>query len=210
MRSNTEKQKIYHVEVVSENITWNCSCSPQAQVWAWRVQGCWTCAFVTLVPWIVNMWFHHARSWPGENKFPWCFLHKTILHHACFPSLLFFFLWKFRKILQQFLYPIAFCTEWEKKKLEIEKGRQEHWRRAPTFFSLHYFFLCTFTKILYHFFFYPISFCAGINTKTVEKNTRNWKGKAGAFETYSYFFYLWTFTKILYIFVSILLLFVLG
>ena len=122
----------------------------------------------------------------------------------------FFFLWKFRKILQQFLYPIAFCTEWEKKNSKLKREGRSIGDGLQPYFSPSLFFLCTFTKILYHFFFYPISFCSGINTKTVEKNTRNWKGKAGAFETYSYFFFLWTFTKILYIFVSILLLFVLG
>ena len=108
-------------------------------------------------PSIVNMWFRHARPWPGENRnnFPWCFLHKSILHQSCFPSLFFFY---------------------------------EHLGRFCINFCI------------------PLLFVQ--NAKKIK--TRNWKGKAGALETYSYIFYLWTFTKILYIFVSILLLFVLG
>ena len=123
LRSNTEKQKICLVQVVSENITWNCSCSPQVQVWAWRVQGSWTCAFVTLVPgsWtcdFVTLVPDLGRTGTTSldvfctNQF---FTNQIFLHY--------FFLWTFRKILYQFLYPIAFCTEWKKKKTQNSRGK---------------------------------------------------------------------------------------
>ena len=59
-------------------------------------------------------------------------------------------------------------------------------KRTPTLFFPFTIFSMYIYEDSLSFFFYPISFCSGINTKTVEKNTRNWKGKAGAFETYSY------------------------
>ena len=161
LRSNIEKQKICHVEVVSENITWNCSCSPQVQVWAWRVQGCWTCAFVTLVPAIVNIWFRHARPWPGENKFPWCFLHKTILHHACFPSLLFFFFENLGRFCSNFCIPLLFVQNEKKKNSKLKREGRSIGDVLQPYFSPSLFFLCTFTKILYHFFSIQLVFVQG-------------------------------------------------
>ena len=157
-------------------------------------------------PGVLNMCFCHARPRDREHvissrsfltwgeQVPMMFSAQNNSSSCMFSFTTFFFLWKFRKILQQFLYPIAFYTEWEKNSKLKREGRSIGDVLQPYFFP-SLFFLCTFTKILYHFFFYPISFCAGINTKTVEKNARNWKGKVW---NVLLLFFLWTFTQILY------------
>ena len=68
-------------------------------------------------PSIVNMWFRHARPWPGENRnnFPWCFLHKSILHQSCFPSL-FFFYEHLGRFCINFCIPLLFVHNEKKKK----------------------------------------------------------------------------------------------
>ena len=165
-RSNTEKEKNlscgsgvwkYHLKLRMFSPSSGLSVASPG-----IVKGSLTCYFITLVLGIVNMWFRHARPWPGENRnnFPWCFLHKSILHQSCFPSL-FFFLWTFRKILYQFLYPIVFCIKCKKKTLEIEKGRQEHWRRTLPFFPLHCFFYVRLRRFSIIFFSIPLVFVQG-------------------------------------------------
>ena len=129
-------------------------------------------------PSIVNMWFRHARPWPGENRnnFPWCFLHITILHRACFPSLFFFFfLWKLKKIRYQFLYVIAFCIQCIKKNKKNSKLKREGRSIGDVllpFFPFTIFFYVHLRRFSI-IFFYLISFCTGINTKTEGKKTRN-------------------------------------
>ena len=159
LRSNTEKQKICLVQVVSENITWNCSCSPQVQVWAWRVQGCWIYAFVTLVP----------ASWKcdfvKQEQLPLMFSAQINSSQSCFPSL-FFSYEHLGRFCINFCIPLLFVQNAKKKKkieieieIEIEKGRQEHWRRTPTLFFPFTIFSMYIYEDSLSFFFYPISFC---------------------------------------------------
>ena len=161
LRSNTEKQKICLVQVVSENITWNCSCSPQVQVWAWRVQGCWIYAFVTLVP----------ASWTCDFVTLVPDLGRTGTTSLD-----------------------VFCTN-------------------QFFTNLHYFFFYE------HLGRFCINFCIPLlfvqNAIVKKKNPRNWKGKAGALETYPTFFspslfFLYTLRRFSIIFFSIPLVFVQG
>ena len=151
-------------------------------------------------PGMLNMCFRHARPRDREHvissrssltwgeQVPMMFsAHNN--SSSCMFSFTIFFSMKIQEdsvaifVSHCFLYRMQ-----KKKKLEIEKGRQEHWRRTLPFFPFTIFSMYVYEDSL-SFFSYPISFCSGINTKTEEKKTRNWKGKAGAFETYSYFFF---------------------
>ena len=93
----------------------------------------------------------------------------------------------------------SFLTWGEHKQLPVMFSAHNNF--SPCIFPLLYFFyehlrrLCIIYSAQLHFL---------QNTKN--KKTRNWKGKAGVLETYSYlffslhYFFLWTFTKILYSF----------
>ena len=120
---------------------------------------------------IVSMWFRHAsardRAWPGENRnsSPIMFSFSIFFYEHLQRFFIFWFLF------YCFLYSDKYKNK--TKQIEIEKGRQEHWRRIPTFFFPFTFFSMYIYEDSLSFFFYLISFCTGINTKTEGKKTRN-------------------------------------
>ena len=76
------------------------------------------------------------------------------------------------------------------KKLEIEKGRQESWKRTPTFFFPSLFFSMNIYEDSLFFLF--LSHCFLYRDKyNNQKKTRNWKGKAVVLDTYSFFLSLY-------------------
>ena len=102
---------------------------------------------------IVNIWFRHAHprhcehvissrsflTWGEYKQLPVMFSAHNNFSPCIFP-LLYFFYEHLRRLCIIYSAQLHFLQNTKNKKLEIEKGRQESWKRTPTFFFPFTFF----------------------------------------------------------------------
>ena len=144
--------------------------------------------FVTLILGIVNMWFCPTRPWPGENinNFP-CVSAQNNFSPCIFP-LLYFFLWRFKKIMYHFILSnyIFYRIQKQKNSKLKREGRSLGNVLLPFFFPSLFFSMNIYEDSLFFLF---LSHCFLYRDKYKNKKTRNWRGKAVVLETFMQILY---------------------